>query len=269
MSDSYVMAILGNFVTLWEGSSVSLWKQKTTCTRSFATWSGTPCVQTSWSERNRGVSRVCAVWSAKTRRFPSSRRGLCLAPAIGCKLSTNRKRKPKWRRCVAASIAVGPSAILTGSRTRPSDWGSNARFGPVEDRRNNRRLATVTCIPCVLQIWWLSPFTFLVAVTFHLSLAILTRSRTRPSDWGSNARFGPVEDRRNNRRLAPFTCTLCVLQIWWLSPFTRLSPPISAAGKISGSVSVHFSSKNELTPPLLKDFDGKCVQPPGTERSQG
>ena len=62
------------------------------------------------------------------------------------------KRKPKWRRCVAASIAVGPSAILTGSRTRPSDWGSNARFGPVEDRRNNRRLATFTCTLCVLQI---------------------------------------------------------------------------------------------------------------------
>jgi hypothetical protein len=39
---------------------------------------------------------------------------------------------------------VGPSAILTGSRTRPSDWGSNARFGPEEDRRNNRRLATFT-----------------------------------------------------------------------------------------------------------------------------
>src|SRR5271157_2866675 len=38
MSDSYVMAILGNFVTLWEGSSVSRWKQKTTFTRSFATW---------------------------------------------------------------------------------------------------------------------------------------------------------------------------------------------------------------------------------------
>ena len=55
---------------------------------------------------------------------------------------------------------VGPSAILTGSRTRPSDWGSNARFGPVEDRRNNRRLATFTCTLCVLQIWWLSPFTF-------------------------------------------------------------------------------------------------------------
>ena len=48
---------------------------------------------------------------------------------------------------------VGPSAILTGSRTRPSDWGPNARFGPVEDRRNNRRLATFT------QIWWPSPFT--------------------------------------------------------------------------------------------------------------
>ena len=48
---------------------------------------------------------------------------------------------------------VGPSAIRTGSRTRPSDWGSNARFGPVEDRRNNHRLATFTCTLCVLQIW--------------------------------------------------------------------------------------------------------------------
>ena len=55
-------------------------------------------------------------------------------------------------------IAVGPSAILTGSRTRPSDWGSNARFGPVEDRRNNRRLAAFTCTLCVRQIRWLSPF---------------------------------------------------------------------------------------------------------------
>jgi len=81
-----------------------------------------------------------------------------LPPPLGCNLSTNRKRKPKWQRCVAASIAVGPSAILTGSRTRPSDWGSNARLGPVEDRRNNRRLATFTCTLCVLQIWWPSPF---------------------------------------------------------------------------------------------------------------
>ncbi|MFI5460655.1 MAG: transposase [Isosphaerales bacterium] len=79
----------------------------------------------------RGASGIvalvefCAVSSAKARRFPSSRRGLCHAPPIGCKLSTNRKQKPKWRRCVAASIAVGPSAILTGSRTRPSDLGWN------------------------------------------------------------------------------------------------------------------------------------------------
>ena len=102
--------------------------------------------------------------------FPGSRElvassawPLPLPPPIGCNLSTNRnrKRKPKWRRCVAASIADGPSAILTGSRTRPSDSsdrGSNARFGPVEDRRNNRRLATFTCTLCILQIWWLSPF---------------------------------------------------------------------------------------------------------------
>ena len=41
--------------------------------------------------------------------------------------------------------------------------GWNGRFGPVEDRRNNRRLATVTggrllSFSCILQIWWLSPF---------------------------------------------------------------------------------------------------------------
>src|SRR5271165_1942048 len=93
-------------------------------------------------------------------QVPESGRPRPLPPPIGCYLSTNRKRKPKWRRCVAASIAVGPSAILTGSRTRPSDWGWNARFGPVEDRRNNRRLATFTCTLCVPD---------LVAVTFHLS----------------------------------------------------------------------------------------------------
>jgi hypothetical protein len=137
---------------------------------------------------------------------------------------------------------VGPSAIRTGSRTRPSDWGWNAQFGPEENRRNNRRLATFTCTLCVLQIWWLSPFTLLgftevgifclLPSTFYLSgccfspqskienpkscvgpSAIRTGSRTRPSDWGSNARFGPVEDRRNHRRLSTFTCTLCVLQI--------------------------------------------------------
>src|SRR5208337_2743641 len=80
-----------------------------------------------------------------------------LPPPIGCNLSTNRKRKPKWRRCGAASIAVGPSAIPTGSQTRPSDWGRNGRFGLVEDRRNNHK----ACQSCLY-----SPD--LVAVTFHL-----------------------------------------------------------------------------------------------------
>src|SRR5271157_6075768 len=142
-------------------------------------WSGTPCVQTSWSERNRGVGRVCTVWSAKTRRFPSSRRGLGLAPPIGCKLSTNRKRKPKWRRCVAASIAVGPSAILTGSRTRPSDWGWSGRFGPVEGRRNNRRLATVTGGSLLFFLLY-SPD--LVAVSF---------SWRKTKERGENSRIAP------------------------------------------------------------------------------
>src|SRR5271157_5568316 len=114
-----------------------------------------------WSKRNRGAGRVCAVWSAKTRRSPSSRRGLCRAPPIGCNLSTSRKRKPKWRRCGDASIAVGPSAIPTGSQTRPSDWGRNGRFGLVEDRRNNHKA-------CHSYLYSQD----LVAVTFHLLVAV-------------------------------------------------------------------------------------------------
>src|SRR5271157_3893690 len=100
-----------------------------------------------------------------------------LPPPIGCNLSTNRRRKPKWRPCVAASIAVGPSAMLTGSWTRPSDWGWNRRFGPVEDRRNIHRLATVTggsllFVLCILQIWWLSPFLFLFLNLPRLLVAV-------------------------------------------------------------------------------------------------
>ena len=105
--------------------------------------------------RGNGVINEAGCWdylagmtsgAIQVSQVPESGRPRPLPPPIGCNLSTNynRKRKPKWRRCVAASIAVGPSAIRTGSRTRPSDWGWNRRFGPVEDRRNNRRLATVT-----------------------------------------------------------------------------------------------------------------------------
>ncbi len=112
------------------------------------------------------------MWSAKTRRFPSSRRDLCHAPPIDCKLSTNRRRKPMWRRCVGASIAVGPSAILTGSRTRPSDWGWNRGFGPVEDQRNNRRLATVTG-RCLLFFLLYSPNLVAVSFPFPHSIAQL------------------------------------------------------------------------------------------------
>jgi len=145
--------------------------------------SGAPGEQTSCSERNRGVGRVCAVWSAMTRRFPSSRRGLCHAPPIGCKLSTNHKRKPKWRRRVAASSAVGPSAILTGSRARPSDWGWNARFGPVEDRRNNRRLATVTG-GCLLFF----------PVCFSFPTVSTRGPRRPPTSWAWNTAFDRKDD---------------------------------------------------------------------------
>ena len=90
---------------------------------------------------------------------------------------------------------VGPSAILTGSRTRPSDWGSNARFGPVEDRRNNRRLAPFTCTPCVLQIWWPSPlsslFLFFLSATEMRTAKVLCPSffcRARKPDEQSITR---------------------------------------------------------------------------------
>src|SRR5208337_5435729 len=80
------------------------------------------------------------------------------AGASGNETRVASVRNPKSR-IQNPKSCVGPSAIRTGSRTRPSDWGSNAWLGPVEDRRNNRRLATFTCTLCVLQIWWLSPFT--------------------------------------------------------------------------------------------------------------
>ena len=88
-----------------------------------------------------------------------------LPPPLGCNLSTNRKRKPKWRRCVAASIAVGPSAIRTGSRTRPSDWGFECTVRPCGRPKKQSYSCHVylyslcSAALCVLQIWWLSPFT--------------------------------------------------------------------------------------------------------------
>jgi len=101
-------------------------------------------------ERGRpGVSHPLGVAFASPHRL-----------AATCQPAANGSRS-EWRRCGAASIAVGPSAIPTGSQTRPSDWGWNGRFGPVEGRRNNRRLATVTggcLLSFPLQIWWLSPF---------------------------------------------------------------------------------------------------------------
>ena len=75
----------------------------------------------------------------------------------------------------------------------PSDWGWNARFGPVEDRRNNRRWKTEETIVGLPHLLVLSAFSRsdspdLVAVTFHLPCHL------SPSDL--------------------------ILQIWWLSPFT-------------------------------------------------
>ena len=73
---------------LYQGhTSVSQWKLKTRSIMSLATWRGTPCVQTSWTERNPGDGQVCAVWSMEAQRFPSSRRGRFLALPIGCNLA--------------------------------------------------------------------------------------------------------------------------------------------------------------------------------------
>ncbi len=103
--------------------------------------------------RTIGLSHTCCVFPLNEENLSRWRRWMrhirrdqaiwVLASILGAVIATL---------CVAASIAVGLSAILTGSRTRPSDRGSNARFGPVEDRRNNRRLATFTCTLCVVQI---------------------------------------------------------------------------------------------------------------------
>ncbi len=89
-------------------------------------------------------------------------------------------------------------------------------------------------------------------------------SRTRLSDWGSNPRFGPVEDRRNNRRLATFSCTLCVLQIWWTSPFT--SPPRPGPGQrgACGRGLIRRSSKVRPSPRAPWPADSRFPLTPRT-----
>jgi hypothetical protein len=165
-------------------------------------------------------------------QVPGSGWPLPFPPPIGCKLSTNRKRKPKWRRCVAASIAVGPSAILTGSRTRPSDWGSNARFGPVEDRRNNRRPATFTCTLSVL----------LTSKIFEAYADFLT-----PDGLGScrkRRNFGahPSFVQSCACGLAALGSPDLILQIWWLSPFT--SPAHVLAHRIADFFSLRSTTED-------------------------
>ena len=184
-----------------------------------------------------------------------------LPPPLGCNLSTNRKRKPKWRRCVAASIAVGPAAILTGSRTRPSDWGSNARLGLVEDRRNNRRLATFTCTLCVLQLSVFSRFggchlsPFHPACVLQLSVLLIVKSCTlctilQPILW-QGVRVATVGEQTHSIVIAHIPSrSRCgwsslvaapgphwVLQIWRLSPFTlpEVKPPTKVQARLQHS----------------------------------
>ncbi len=108
--------------------------------------------------RTIGLSHTCCVFPLNEENLSRWRRWMrhirrdqaiwVLASILGAVIATL---------CVAASIAVGLSAILTGSRTRPSDRGSNARFGPVEDQRL-----------LVLSLFSRSDSPDLVAVTFHL-----------------------------------------------------------------------------------------------------
>ena len=93
-----------------------------------------------------------------------------------------------------------PSAIRTGSRTRPSDWGSNARFGPVEDRRDNRRLARLLVLPVFSRF---GCHLSALAVTFQL-LRVLTplksRSTSSPWDGGANCWHKRVPSSGGNER---------------------------------------------------------------------
>ena len=119
-----------------------------------------------------GIRQKAKVGSGCSSPFGFTAVGIfCLLPFTFCLLpfafqGVASVRNPKSR-IENPKSCVGPSAMPTGPRTRPSDWGSNTRFGPVEDRRNNRRLATFTCTLYVLQIWWLSPFTFPGDAAFH------------------------------------------------------------------------------------------------------
>src|SRR5208337_4684598 len=87
-------------------------------------------------------------------------------PPIGCNLSTNynRKRKPKWRRCGAASIAVGPSAILTGHGHGQAIGARMHGSAPWMTEE------TIVGLPrlLVLSVFSRSDSPDLVAVTFHL-----------------------------------------------------------------------------------------------------
>jgi len=57
------------------------------------------------------------------------------------------------RCCVNRGRPFGDPTWVTDTAKR---LGLEWRFGPVEGRRNNHRLVTVTCVIWILQIWWLS-----------------------------------------------------------------------------------------------------------------
>src|SRR5208282_2753559 len=157
----------------------------------FITRTGSPWISPSWFSQSAGYfsrsERVRASKSLDIRalaahevsikirsdigghpRFPGSREWVApSAPPTDWLQLVNQPQTEAEVAALRCCVNRGRpfAAILTGSRTRPSDWGWNRRFGPVEDRRNNPRLATVTggcsfSFSCILQIWWLSPFLF-------------------------------------------------------------------------------------------------------------
>src|SRR5271157_3428309 len=133
-------------------------EQKTTSTRSFATWSGKPCVQT------RGASGIVAL----VEFAPSGARRPGVPHPLGVAFASPHRRAPTCQPAANGSRSGGV-AVLRQSRSalRRSQLGhrhGRAIGAGMDDSASRKteetitRLATVTC---VLQIWWLSPFTTL------------------------------------------------------------------------------------------------------------
>src|SRR5208337_2130060 len=143
----------GTAISIKGVTSVSRWKQKTTSTKSFATWSGKPCVQT------RGASGIVALvefapCGARRHGVPHPLGVAFASPhrlAATCQPAANGSRAEveALRCCVNRGRPFGDPNWVTDTAKQ---LGLQCTVRPLEDRRNNRRLATFTCTLWVLQI---------------------------------------------------------------------------------------------------------------------